>query len=133
MRPSYFLTTALVLVACGASAPEAAKVPAATGLAPGVCKSVATFTSSAAPQLQKDGCAGCHAGSDASATAALDLTSVGKDNAAACSQALRAVDLANRPQSAIIQAAVGAQAHKGGTVADAQAFTSALLGWIANE
>ena len=83
--------------------------------------------------LQKDGCAGCHAGSDASATAALDLTSVGKDNAAACSQALHAVDLANRPQSAIIQEAVGAQAHKGGTVADAQAFTSALLGWIANE
>ena len=133
MRPSYLLATVLVLVACGASPSEAANVPATGGSAPGACRSVATFTSSAAPQLQKDGCAGCHAGGDASATTALDLTNVGKDAAAACSQALRAVNLTNRPQSALIQAAAGAQAHKGGKVGDAQAFTSALLAWIDNE
>ena len=133
MRPDCFLVTTLVLVACGASTPEASAVRASTASSSDACKSVATFISSAAPQLQKEGCAGCHAGTDAGATTALDLTNVGKDNAAACSQALRAVNLTNRPQSAIIQAATGAQAHKGGTVGDAQAFKSALLGWIDNE
>jgi hypothetical protein len=106
--------------------------------APGVgivsgCKSVTTFTSSAAPELRKDGCIGCHGGANAAATGALDLTNVDKDNAAACTQALKQVNPANRPQSAIIRAAVGAQTHVGGKVADAPAFTTALLGWINNE
>jgi hypothetical protein len=106
--------------------------------APGVgitggCKSVATFTSSAVPELRKDGCIGCHGGGSATATGALDLTNVDKDNAAACTQALKAVNPTSKPQSAIIQAAAGAQAHVGGKVANAPAFTSALLGWINNE
>jgi len=132
MRSLHFMALTLVLAACGASAPNVAEVSASAGSAK-ACKSAATFTSSAVPQLQKDGCTACHAGTDTSATAALDLTNVGKDNAAACSLALRAVNLADRSQSAIIQAAVGAQAHAGGKVADTQAFTQAMRGWIDNE
>jgi hypothetical protein len=99
----------------------------------GGCKSVATFTSSAVPELRKDNCIGCHGGGSAAATGALDLTNVDKDNAAACAQALRRVNPSNKPQSAIIQAAAGTQAHVGGKVANAPAFTSALLGWSNNE
>ena len=138
MRISILLAVAIASAACGATTPTPSDPPpvgpAATA---GACKSVATFTSSAAPQLQQDGCAGCHAGADAPATAAFDLTNLGKDNASACSQALHDVNLANKPQSAIIQAPAGAQAHKGGkvagTVAGTQAFANALLGWINNE
>ncbi len=134
MRFSILLAVAIALTACGAATPAPSDPPPASPLPiAGACTSVATFTSSAAPQLQKDGCAGCHGGADAPATAALDLTNLGKDNTAACSQALHDVNLANRPQSAIIQAAAGAQAHKGGKVPDSQAFTNALLGWINNE
>jgi hypothetical protein len=104
-----------------------------SALAPGGCKSVATFTSSAAPELQKDGCVGCHSGANATAKNALDLTSVGTNDTAACSQALAKVNLANRAQSVIIQAPAGAHAHMGGKVDDAAVFTAALLGWINNE
>jgi len=99
----------------------------------GGCKSVATFTSSAGPELRKEGCLGCHAGGEARATNALDLTGVGKDDAAACAQALKKVNLASKPQSAIIQAATGAQPHAGGKVSDPASFSAALLGWINNE
>lgn len=132
MKSSHLLAITIVCAACGAATPDP-PTPSAAGLATGGCKSVATFTSSAAQQLQKDGCAGCHAGADASATSAFDLTNLGKNDPAACSQALRFVNVANRLQSPIIQVAVGTQAHKGGTVADPQPFTSALLGWINNE
>ena len=134
MRISILIAIAIASTACGAATPAPSDPPpVGQGPTAGACKSVATFTSSAAPQLQQDGCAGCHAGADAPATAAFNLTNLGKDNTAACSQALRDANLANRPQSAIIQAAAGAQAHKGGKVADTQAFTNALLGWINNE
>jgi hypothetical protein len=132
MQPSSFLAVTIICAACGAAPPDPATPPTA-GSTAGACKSVATFTSSGAPQLQKDGCTGCHAGADASATGAFDLTSLGKNDAAACAQALRFVDVTSRPQSAILQVAVGTQAHKGGTVTDPQPFTSALLGWINNE
>jgi hypothetical protein len=134
MRIPILLAVAIASTACGAAMPAPSDPPpVGPGPTAGACKSVATFTSSAAPQLQQDGCAGCHAGADAPATAAFNLTNLGKDNAAACSHALHDVNLANRPQSAIIQAAAGAQAHKGGKVADTRAFTNALLGWINNE
>jgi hypothetical protein len=83
--------------------------------------------------MRKDGCMGCHAGTSPGATGVFNLTSVGKDDAAACAQALNKVNLSNKPQSAIIQAAAGTQAHEGGKVADTQAFTTALLGWVNNE
>ncbi|MGO8996520.1 MAG: hypothetical protein ACLQVI_24665 [Polyangiaceae bacterium] len=99
----------------------------------GGCKSTATFVSSAVPALQRDGCVDCHGGGDQPATKAFNLGSVGKDNAAACAESLKMVSTANPPQSAIIQAAAGAQKHEGGKVKDAAAFTAALLGWIAHE
>ena len=102
-------------------------------MASGGCKSVATFTSSAVPALQKDGCVGCHSGANASAKSALDLTSVGTNDTAACAQALAKVNLTNKAQSMIIQAPAGTHAHAGGKVDDTQAFTAALLGWMNNE
>ena len=75
----------------------------------------------------------CHAGSNAGATIALDLTTVGKDNVAACAQALTKVSLENKPQSVIIKVAAGTQKHMGGKVADLWNYTTAMLGWINNE
>jgi hypothetical protein len=101
--------------------------------ATGGCKSVATFTSSAAPELQEDGCVGCHSGANATARRALDLTAVGTNDTAACAQALAKVDLANKAQSTIIQAPAGTHPHMGGKVDDTAVFTAAILGWINNE
>jgi len=156
MRPSRVMMVTLFLATCGAlalvvpasgseeskvapknlSARRTDMVPSAverSALAPGGCKSVATFTSSAAPALQKDGCVGCHSGANATAKNALDLASVGTNDTAACAQALAKVNLANKAQSVIIQAPAGAHAHMGGKVDDAAVFTAALLGWINNE
>jgi len=155
MRPSRVMMVTLFLATCGAlalvvpaSGNEGSKaapmnlsarptdmVPSAerSALAPAGCKSVATFTSSAAPELQKDGCVGCHSGANATAKNALDLTNVGTNDTAACAQALAKVNLANKAQSVIIQAPAGAHAHMGAKVDDAAVFTAALLGWINNE
>jgi hypothetical protein len=111
----------------------AAPAPAGGGVNTGGCKSVTTFISSAVPELQKDGCSGCHAGTSATATGALDLSSLGKDYGAACAQALNKVDLTNKLESALIQAPAGTQTHMGGKVADTQGFTAAVLGWVNNE
>jgi hypothetical protein len=112
---------------------EPATPPADAGMTTGGCKSVTTYTSSAVPEIQKDGCLGCHAGSNGNATSALDMTQVGKDNTMACAQALNKVTLTNKPQSPIIQAPAGNLTHTGGKVADTAAYTTALLGWINNE
>jgi hypothetical protein len=101
--------------------------------AAGGCKSVATFTSSAAPAFRSAGCIGCHGGAMATATTAFDLAKLGKDDVAACAQALKKVDVANKPASAIFQATTGSLAHAGGKVADAAGFTRAVHGWIDNE
>jgi hypothetical protein len=97
------------------------------------CKSVATFTASAAPELRAAGCLGCHAGGMTDATSAFDLTKLGTDDAAACRQALKKVDLANKPRSAILQSPTGPVPHAGGKVADATSFSRAIRGWIDNE
>jgi len=102
-----------------------------SAFAAGGCKSVASFTSSAAPELQKDACVGCHSGP--TAKGAFDLSSIGTDNAAACAQALTKVNLANKAQSIIIRAPTGTHPHMGGKVEDTQAFTAAVLGWMNNE
>lgn len=96
------------------------------------CKSVATFTSSAVPAIQGNTCLTCHDGSNAGATGALDLSNVGKDDAAACAQALSKVDLKNKPNSAILAAPTGKIQHPY-QVGDAAAWTAAINGWIANE
>jgi hypothetical protein len=129
------VTSSALLVARPAStAPETrATVTAIGGMAAGGCKSVATFTSSALPELLKAGCMTYHAGTNAGATSALDLTTLGKDNVAACAQVLTKVSLANKPQSVIIKVAAGTQTHMGGRVADLQGYTAAMLGWMNNE
>ena len=129
--PTFVLATCFgVLLAMPAradrSAPESQR-------AAGECKSVATFVSSAVPALSRDGCTECHGGGDAAATKALDLRSIGKDNTAACAEALKRVSVANGSLSAIIQAPAGAQNHAGGKVKDRPGFTAALMGWIAHE
>jgi len=101
--------------------------------APGDCRSLPTFVSSAAPALTASGCTGCHGGADPAATHALDLSGVGKNNAATCALVLQKVNLADRSNSSLIQAPAGAQAHVGGKVPDTKAFTAAMLGWIKNE
>jgi hypothetical protein len=99
----------------------------------GGCKSVATFTSSAVPGIQKENCLTCHAGSNAGATGALDLSQLGKDNTMACAQALNKVTLSNKPQSPLIQAPAGNLTHQGGKVPDTAAYTTAITNWINNE
>ncbi len=133
LRRSRALAAALVFGACGSLSVVMPARGAYGVTVGGACKAVTTFTSSAVPAMRKDGCTGCHAGASAEATRVFDLTSVGKDDASACAQSLREVNLANKPQSPIIQAATGGQAHKGGKVDDPQAFTSALLAWINDE
>jgi hypothetical protein len=131
MRLNHVVRATLAVVACAvvlAFAPATGGGENTDG-----CKSVAAFVSTAVPELQKDGCSGCHAGSNATATGALDLSSLGRDNAAACAQALNKVDLTNKLESPLIQAPAGTQTHMGGKVADTQGFTAALLGWINNE
>jgi hypothetical protein len=111
---------------------EAANVKADAGAAGG-CKSVATFTSSAAPAMTKDNCLSCHAGGNGGATAALDLSQMNKNDTMACAQALNKVNLANKGQSPIIQAPAGNLTHQGGKVGDTAAFTQALTTWLNNE
>ncbi len=82
-------------------------------------------------RLQSDDARAIRPAADQSRTHALDLTTLGKDNTAACSQALH--DVTSRTDRAIIRAAAGAQAHKGGKVSDTQAFKSARLAWIDNK
>jgi hypothetical protein len=137
MSSSPFALSSIVLAACCAvlavvPARADRSVPEAP-MAGGGCKSVPTFVSSAVPALQRDGCLECHGGGEQAATKAFDLGRLGKDNVAACAESLRLVSTANPQQSPIIQAAAGTQKHAGGKVKDAQAFTSALLGWIAHE
>src|ERR1700677_4324414 len=139
MRPSRLVMATLFLAMCGAfvivvpargnegsdlaamelSAPRMDMVTSEgerSASAASGCKSVATFTSSAAPELQKDGCLGCHSGANATAKSALDLTSVGTNDTVACAQALAKVNLANKAQSVIIQAPAGTHAPMGGKV-----------------
>lgn len=110
-----------------------AKVVSADAGTTGGCKSVATFTSSAVPGIQKENCLTCHAGSNAGATSALDLSQLGKDNTMACAQALNKVTLSNKPQSPLIQAPAGNLTHQGGKVPDTAAYTTAITNWINNE
>ena len=97
----------------------------------GGCKSLATFVSGAVPAIQQNSCLNCHdqGGSGASA---LDLSSVGKDNARACAQALNKVNLADKPKSAIIQAPTGGLGNHPFQNASGN-YTAMMLGWINNE
>ncbi len=98
----------------------------------GGCKSVATFTSSAAPQLQSL-CVSCHGGGNAGATGAMDLSALANDKAKACAQALNKVNTANKAQSAIIVRPRPGSGHPGVNNFDQGTHDAAMLGWINNE
>ena len=146
MRLEPWAITTLVVAACGAlfvvlpaqgdeRGTRDARGWASTPVAdpPGECKSLPTFVSSAVPVLRSAGCTGCHGGADPAAAHALDLSGIGKSNAATCALVLQKVNLADRPSRSLIQAPAGSQAHAGGKVPDTKAFTEAMLGWIKNE
>jgi hypothetical protein len=141
MLPLIVITSAIsaASVAFGATQRDLSRrteldgITVSTAAGGAACKSVATFKSSAVPVLKNDGCLGCHGGANPAAVRALDLSNVGKDDAAACAQALTKVNGSNKPQSAILQAVTGTQAHLGGKVKDAPVFTAGVMGWINNE
>jgi hypothetical protein len=121
---------------------ESAKVSADAGEEAGGgggCKNVPGFQSIAADFTGNESlnCVNCHGGSNANATSAMDLTALGggtPNYAAACAQALNKVNLANKPQSAIIQAPTGGINHAGGQIADKTGFTNDVLNkWLNGE
>lgn len=100
---------------------------------PGVggCKSLSTFTASAAPALLP--CLQCHAAGGTGA-AALDLSglSAPRDDARACAQAKTKANPQNPSSSAIIRAPTGAIASHPFRTQNAN-FAQALTTWISNE
>ena len=121
-----FTTLAPVTVADG-GAKEGGEAGSSGG-----CKSVATYTADAVPAIMANTCLTCHQGENPGATAALDMTMVGTDNAAACAQALNRVNLMDPPNSDIILAPTGgvaAHPFKGASAS----FKTMMLLWIAKE
>jgi cytochrome c553 len=98
----------------------------------GGCKAVATFTADAVPAIQANQCLTCHQGENPSATANLDLTMIGTDNAAACAQALTQVNLTTPSNSNIILAPTGGIAAHPFKGASAN-FKTMMLDWIMAE
>ncbi len=106
------------------------------GTTGGGCKSPNDFTASAVPALQGNGCLGCHQGQNGGATGAVDMSNVGKDNNAACAQVLTKVNLADKPNSAIILAPTTGNnlQHGGGkNLAPNSQFVTSMLAWINKE
>ncbi len=112
------------------------EVPTAAG-----CKDVASFTTNAQPALAAN-CASCHAGADASATAATDMSRLGdlapEAQAAACGQILSRVNLADPPNSGLFVApdplsGAGHPFKFGGDPAAFTAFRDQVLVWINTE
>ncbi|MCC7538593.1 MAG: hypothetical protein IT379_20380 [Deltaproteobacteria bacterium] len=106
----------------------------------GACSSVASFTSSARPQLLGN-CTRCHDGTNETATAALDMTRVpsvvGTDQTAACAQVLGRVDLDDPDTSAIFLApdpdVDNGHDFKFESAAELDFFRTALRRWIDTE
>ena len=107
----------------------------------GGCAALAEFTASAQPVLSAR-CVSCHAGSNAMATQATDMTKVNdtspEGQAAACGQILSRVNLADPPQSAIFIApdpdsGAGHPFKFGGDAGAFGDFRDALTVWINQE
>jgi len=119
------------------------KIETATGTGDGGsvqtgCKSVATFQSSAAPELINT-CVGCHGGNNMNATNALDLSKLkgNIDYAGACGQALFKVNTTNKTQSNILLAPLNGSGlnHGGGKPYGSTNSTGyqAILAWVNKE
>jgi hypothetical protein len=111
------------------------------GITGGGCKDVAGFTQYAQPLLAAN-CASCHAGNDASATAATDMTKINDltdtGQAAACGQILSRVDKGSVINSGVFVAPNPGQntTHPfkfGGDVNQFNNFQSQLTLWINQE
>lgn len=100
----------------------------------GTCKDVATFQSSAVPQLQQM-CVGCHGGNNQTAQNAMDLKALtGQPNyATACSQARLKINFNNKAQSDIIITPVQKLNNHPYQVANATTYTNAMTTWINKE
>lgn len=108
---------------------------------PGGCKDVASFTANARAPLEAN-CASCHAGGDAAATAATDMSLIAdltaEGQAAVCAQILSRVNVADPVNSGIFIApdpnsGAGHPFKFGGDVNAFNGFRDALLLWIAQE
>ncbi len=108
------------------------------GTTGGGCKAVAQFTSVVRGPLTTS-CTSCHAGGNAGATAATDMTKLADDaqQPAACAQILSRISKLQPDQSAIF---VAAQPNSGlnhpfkfATDGEFQAFKSAILPWVTAE
>jgi hypothetical protein len=98
----------------------------------GGCKDLTDYVADAVPAIQANTCLTCHQGQNAEATANLDMTMVGTNNAAACAQALTQVDLADPAMSNIILAPTGGIASHPFKGASAS-FKTMMLEWIDKE
>lgn len=108
--------------------------PTENGGASGGCKATAMFTGTIKPLLQP--CLACHAGANAGATGATNMTKVNDDAAQgdACAQILTRVSKANPNQSSIVVSVdPGAAAVHGQYKVPAASFTAfknAMITWI---
>jgi hypothetical protein len=98
----------------------------------GGCKDVAAFTADAVPAIEANTCLTCHQGENVAATANLDLTELGTNNAAACAQALTRVNVKDPAKSPIILAPTGGIPGHPFTGASAS-FKTMMLEWIDKE
>jgi cytochrome c553 len=112
--------------------------PSTDGGATGGCKAVAQFTAAVRGPLTAS-CTSCHAGGNAGATAATDMTKLADDaqQMAACAQILSRVSKLTPDQSALF---VSAQPNSGlnhpfkfPSDTEFQAFKAAILPWITAE
>jgi len=103
----------------------------------GGCKDVAEFMTSAQPKFQSS-CFGCHGGANAMANAAVDMSKLSSDPAAACAQILNRVKPADAPNSQIFITTdpSGTAAHPfkfGGNQGSFDSFKTSVSTWITAE
>jgi hypothetical protein len=103
----------------------------------GGCNAVAEFTANAVPRLTAN-CQSCHGGGDPQANAALDMSQLGSDDAAACAQVKNRVSPTNPASSQVFVNTNpdGNAAHPFkflGSTAQWQAFMADMTIWIEAE
>ncbi|MFO0555849.1 MAG: hypothetical protein U0271_46155 [Polyangiaceae bacterium] len=103
----------------------------------GGCSNLAAFEANAKPQLNQR-CFGCHGGNNGQATAAVDMSALNNDSAAACAQVLNRVNPNDPPSSQIFITTdpQGNAAHPfkfGGDANQFSAFRDQLTTWIQAE
>ncbi len=103
----------------------------------GGCNAVEEFVANAVPQLQQR-CESCHGGGNGQATAAVDMSDLGTDNASACAQVKNRVNTTTPAQSQIfITTDPGGNAGHpfkfGGNAAQFNDFRDNLTVWIEAE